>query len=610
MINKASVCQEQKKDSVHAYQLFEEALTIKNNKETKFSLLKESLLEAENKELLFLQSKIHTYLAVYYISKLDSSNIFKHLNKTKSIYQTLNTKGKLQALLLLDYAYAYQQLKNYDESIFFAEQAIGLTNNQETKAKTYNSIGVAYLSLGDYEEALKQFYMAKAIKSEEKSLTLESQINQNIGIVHFRLKDYLKALEYLNIASEQKQESKDLKGQMRTVINIGNVYALQNKHSNAHEYYQNALHIAKSINDNVAIPAILLNLGYIASKEGHHQNAIKYYQNALESSLTENNSVVYNNLGGEYMTLDNLNAAFFNYTKAYQNATKNKELEHIKSSSLSLSYYYRHIKEFKKALEYHHIYSQAKDSLLNTELIKRIENIKHKHEKELNLSQIKLLKKSNELKEFKLIRNKKINLALVASTLLLVLLILLLIRKSKSNKRNSQALIKQQELLHQKEKEILRVKQEKLTNELSAKNIQLTNHIIQASEKNEFIESLISNLDLIKTDLNLKKTKEINFVIHELKQNSNDNIWQEFDVMFNEIQHGFYEKLHETFPELSAAERRLCAFLRMDMSTKEIAHITHKSAAGIDTARSRLRKKLNISDSSIILSDFIRQITS
>ncbi|MCD4747537.1 MAG: hypothetical protein K8R58_14675, partial [Bacteroidales bacterium] len=62
------------------------------------------------------------------------------------------------------------------------------------------------------------------------------------------------------------------------------------------------------------------------------------------------------------------------------------------------------------------------------------------------------------------------------------------------------------------------------------------------------------------------------------------------------------------FPDLTANEKKLCAFLRLNMTTKDISAITHQTSNSIEVARTRLRKKLNLSNKDINLVTFISQI--
>jgi DNA-binding CsgD family transcriptional regulator len=88
--------------------------------------------------------------------------------------------------------------------------------------------------------------------------------------------------------------------------------------------------------------------------------------------------------------------------------------------------------------------------------------------------------------------------------------------------------------------------------------------------------------------------KLIQQIINEIRQNSTTKIWEEFEVRFKEVHVRFYNQLHKEHPDLTLNEIKICAFLRLKMSTKEISSITHQSVKTINMARFRLRKKLNI----------------
>jgi DNA-binding CsgD family transcriptional regulator len=76
--------------------------------------------------------------------------------------------------------------------------------------------------------------------------------------------------------------------------------------------------------------------------------------------------------------------------------------------------------------------------------------------------------------------------------------------------------------------------------------------------------------------------------------NSSTKMWDEFEIRFKEVHKDFYNELHKAHPDLTLNEVKICAFLRLNMSTKEISAITHQSVKSINMARFRLRKKLHI----------------
>lgn len=115
---------------------------------------------------------------------------------------------------------------------------------------------------------------------------------------------------------------------------------------------------------------------------------------------------------------------------------------------------------------------------------------------------------------------------------------------------------------------------------------------LMIQEKETLLTNLIDQLSTL--DSNNNTLPNIRSVIIGLKQNLTHKTWAEVEIHFNKVHPLFYSQLHEKFPNITPNERKLCAFLKLNLSTKEIATITGKSANTIDVARSRLRKKMNL----------------
>ncbi len=96
--------------------------------------------------------------------------------------------------------------------------------------------------------------------------------------------------------------------------------------------------------------------------------------------------------------------------------------------------------------------------------------------------------------------------------------------------------------------------------------------------------------------MNFKKENQkiIQDVIRDLLLNSSKDVWKEFEVRFQEVHSDFYDNLNKRFPDLTPNEKKICAFLRLNMSTKDISAITYQSLRSINMARFRLRKKIGL----------------
>ena len=128
-------------------------------------------------------------------------------------------------------------------------------------------------------------------------------------------------------------------------------------------------------------------------------------------------------------------------------------------------------------------------------------------------------------------------------------------------------------------------------------------------KKNEMLSEISKKLIDVKNDAVKDETKEAIRKIHkELQKSTDHEIWEEFELRFRQVHSEFYDKLMKKFPDLSPSEQRLCAFLRLNMSSKEISELTGQSLNALETARYRLRKKLGISKSQVNLITFLSKI--
>lgn len=83
-----------------------------------------------------------------------------------------------------------------------------------------------------------------------------------------------------------------------------------------------------------------------------------------------------------------------------------------------------------------------------------------------------------------------------------------------------------------------------------------------------------------------------------------DNNWKHFETHFNQIHDNSLERLREQYPDLNHREIRLCAYLKLNLSSKEIAPLMGISYRGIESLRFRVRKKMNL-DTTVNLTDYI-----
>ena len=148
----------------------------------------------------------------------------------------------------------------------------------------------------------------------------------------------------------------------------------------------------------------------------------------------------------------------------------------------------------------------------------------------------------------------------------------------------------------QKEKEWIKLKNQQLEDQLNLKSKELANAALNIVYKNEMLNNLHNQLKQLKdaegNKLSSDELKKINKLIEDAHNDDRD--WHIFEKSFNESHENFFKKLKQEFPDLVPNDLKLCAYLRLNMSSKEIASLLNISTRGVEIRRYRLRKKLGL----------------
>jgi methionyl-tRNA formyltransferase len=145
-----------------------------------------------------------------------------------------------------------------------------------------------------------------------------------------------------------------------------------------------------------------------------------------------------------------------------------------------------------------------------------------------------------------------------------------------------------------------------LREELELTNQQMTSQALQAMQKDETLQQIVQKIKDNQQDegLNSQILKSISKDLEKINVTKN---WDEFEKRFVGIHANFFQNLFTAHPNLSSNERRLCAFLRLDMSTKEISNLTGQTVRAIELSRIRLRKKLLLTKSDVGIFQYLAE---
>jgi DNA-binding CsgD family transcriptional regulator/ligand-binding sensor domain-containing protein len=187
------------------------------------------------------------------------------------------------------------------------------------------------------------------------------------------------------------------------------------------------------------------------------------------------------------------------------------------------------------------------------------------------------------------------NYMIALYSLLFVIIIVLthFMYKINFNKQKKLLLLKKQRELAfnqlENEKLIMKLKNEKLQHEIDGKTRELANSAMSIIKKNEILNSIKDELVGVKDNASLKPVLK---VINKNLANSDD--WEMFQEAFNNADTDFLKKVKNVHPTLTPNDLRLCAYLRLNLASKEIAPLLNISVRSVEIKRYRLRKKMNI----------------
>lgn len=139
------------------------------------------------------------------------------------------------------------------------------------------------------------------------------------------------------------------------------------------------------------------------------------------------------------------------------------------------------------------------------------------------------------------------------------------------------------------EKELIKIRNEKLREDFKTKSKELASSIMNVVRKNELLAD-------IKNQLQKATDKEVVYpVIKTIDKNLKDNAdWEFFQEAFNNADSEFLKRLKSKHPKLTPNDLKLCAYLRLNLSSKEIAPLFNISPRSVEIKRYRLRKKMNL----------------
>ncbi len=476
---------------------------------------------------------------------------------------------------------------DYKQAINFANEAEELSeknDDQKSLARAYIMMGVINARITDYDKASEYFFKSLKIFQDIDERKYEGVALNNIGGVFLKQKKYDKATEYLSKALEIAIELDDLESRKNNLTNLATVLSGMGKYEQARKLMEKAFRLQKDDETSTWYGLNCLNLAIVNRKLENYDTALVLFQKALRVfvNLEDENYVasIYNSLAEYYYETGDHEESISFATKAMEEGRKYGFQREIMEAAENLHKNYIKLNKAEEAYEYALLQYQVKDSIYLEEDFTKLSNLELQFEFE-------------KIQQEKRLEQKRKDLIVIIIIISLVLVIIVVI-----------SIFSRQRI---KSKNTLLAKQ-KLEIELNSKNKEFTTNVLYLMKKNEFLSEISEELIEIEKEAVKDETKyAIQKIAGKLQKNKDKDVWTEFELRFNQVHNNYYEKLKSNFPELTPNDLRLCAFLKLNMSTKEIAEITGQQTGTIEMTRTRIRKKLGITGTDTNLVSFLSQ---
>lgn len=531
------------------------------------------------------QTAFYTTIFFLFFSFTTLSQENYAVDSLKEAVNIVDDSLKADAYNLL--AFEYITL-NQDSVLFYAEKALEVAEEADIwyqKARAFRNIGKYYLFKYNVESSLKAFEKALEIDKAYGSDKGVASTYSGLANVYSYMRRYKRALEYDSLSYVHFKQADIKEGITLALSNMGHDYLRLDKPDKALDYFQRGLVIMDDKPNMRQLLRFHYNIATIYYKNmANYQKGRNHFDTALVIAENTKNWLY---VGYVKLMLAEISIEQRLWPLALKNLQGSEQMmKRVESLELKQAYekimmqYLRATRHYEEALEYYDTYVSLKDSLFTKQQNERLSEFEIRYKTEKQQHKIDLLEQEKRVSRFRMM------VLLLSFIALLIAAMFIYVYQQMKIKRST-------------------VEQQKLEEELEHRNRELTSNVLYMVQKNELIERITGRLIESKENLMIDNQRVISEIISELKRSHSDNLWEEFDTRFRQVHHEFYDRLLIQFPDLSPNDLKLCALLRLNMTSKDIAAITHVNYRSVEVARSRMRKKLNLSNTEINLVSFL-----
>lgn len=547
----------------------------------------------------FYMDSLHASVQAYRLSA--ETDLTSHRPRPDSILRRLGDAG-----------YVYYRLGWFEKAIEYHSRALKMSKQQQDTAETATNLfnlGLSYKMLGRHDKAIEYFQHTLELDRLSGNDADMSTSYNSIGMVYLAWGKPEKALEFLEMAYELDLKNNEEAKMSIRLSNMSKIFMSMQKYDEATKALEQALEIDRRLNQPARIATRLHGLGNASKALSRFDNALAYYAEALaifkSLDLKFKIATLLAHTGDLYYAMGEYYEAERYFLEGHKLAQKTNLRSTEIETALSLYRLYKELGMYNKALEYFENYKTLRDSVFSEESARLINEFEVKYETERKERENQLLLKENQIRK----QNQQFSVVVIIILILLsssVLWAFLIKKKS----------LFQSKMLFARENELSRLKIESVENQnahlremlfaeeeikklqlksLEQQKQELTTATMLIANKNEVFEKLKTLAEQIKDNGNNSGQDQAREIITEIdRQTDLGTQWEQFKVHFESIHRTFFDNLRKMNGCLTQTDLQLCAYIKLNLSTKEISRLMNITPESVNTHRYRLRKKLKL----------------
>lgn len=513
-----------------------------------------------------------------YLSAKKSGDLLKAMEYASIFLQSADSVSVPPSMLPLakELSEYYEDNFKYSQALYWRKFASGLYSGEDVppneKAENEYRLAKLYFRTGEYHLAFEHVTSAREMFSRLNDKKALLDCMNLLGAVYYVCKDFENSNYYFRRFAEGAEEINDTS---LLVMALNNIAVYTNTVSDSvktRSLIQRCIDLCKGMRDTSWLCKMYINISASYVNVGDFDEAQRYLSLAAPSLSDIEEFGQYHHYMGviDYLSgrpdsaIENLNKAVSYYSQGDFADRQQFCLELLQEL-------YARDGDYKDAYDaLYKYYSNLKQDKGRDAVV------------ELFRARTELMEKEKQEEEMAREKNRTISVAVGISLLILsgAVIFIVLKRREYDMRRREEEVASKNEIAEFKR--------------------------MQQYKTDKLVEETIGGLNKLGSGTDDPRMKsELARICSVLRDTKEHDEWKEMKAFVPRFNSDFYKNLITEFPALTINERRLCVFLNMNLTTKEISDITRQSVQSINTARGRLRKKLGITGNDISIQEFL-----